>query len=104
MTKPPLITRKLIKRSMAKAARIPITIAPPPPCSQLLTKSQMVSRIKSEIDQTSLTATATKYDLKPSQLSDVVYGRANLSKKMLAKLNVRMFEFYELIGMNGRVK
>src|SRR5271168_3706037 len=99
MTKPVPITPRMIKRSMARAKKIPIIPAPPPPCSQLLTKQQMVARIKDEIVENSLTATANKYDLKPSQMSDVIYGRANLSKKMLAKLGAKMFEFYQLMGM-----
>jgi hypothetical protein len=110
MTKPSPSTSRILKQVKQSkqpsktSLQPPAQVIPPPPCTTLLTKPQMIERIKDEIVETSLTATAQRYNLKPSQLSDVIYGRANLSKKMLAKLNVRMFEFYQLMGLNGKVK
>lgn len=101
LSKPTPITKKILREAQRKAKLIPVVSTLPPPCSKLLTKSQVISRIRSEIADSSLTTTAAKYDLKPSQISDAIYGRANLSKKMLAKLALRMHEFYEVLGMNG---
>lgn len=58
----------------------------------------MIQKLRQMVEADSLTTTATTYKLRPQQLSDVLYGRANLSKKMLAKLNFKMFRFYQQIG------
>lgn len=92
-----------VRKATARARRLASTAtttmpAAPPPCSQLLTKPQIIQKLKSEIALTSLTDTAEKYHIKPQQLSDIMYGRANLSKKALAKLKWKLWEFYEKVG------
>lgn len=70
------------------------SLASPPPCSQLMTKPQVIAKLRAEIEASSLTLVAQVYDISVSQLSDALRGRANLSKKMLAKMRLRMYEFY----------
>ena len=66
-----------------------------PPSTLLLTEDQVLTSLRLQIAQSSLTEVAAKVGLKPQQLSDILHGRANLSKKALAKLKLRMWAFYE---------
>lgn len=90
-------------RSIIKAARqlerqsIPIP-ATPPAISKLLTRAQVIERIKLDIAMSSLTEVAARHDISPQQLSDVCHGRASLSKKMLAKLSYKLWEYFEKVG------
>lgn len=61
----------------------------------LETEQQVLDALQKEIDSSSLTATAAKYDLKPSQLSDVLAGRANLSKRMTERMRLKLYKLYE---------
>ena len=58
----------------------------------------MISRLRQMVEASSLTEISATYGLSPQQLSDVLYGRANLSPKMLTKLNAKMWKFYELLS------
>lgn len=85
-----LIRRKLVTSTKGELA--------PPPCGQLMTKVEVIARLRKEVDSQSLTRVAEGYQIKPQQLSDILYGRANLSKKVLAKINLRMWEFYQKVS------
>lgn len=63
--------------------------------STLMTEEQVVAAIKREISLTSLTAAAQKYSITRQQLSDIVYGRATLSKRVLGKLQLKLWPLYE---------
>lgn len=62
---------------------------------RLLTRSQVIAMLQHEVKQGSLTETAKKYEISPQQLSDIIKGRAGLSKRVLDKLRLRAHEFYE---------
>lgn len=89
MTKPSPV------RPIARAIPAP---AAPPSIARLLTRAQVIERIKLDMAKSSLTEVAARHEISPQQLSDLCYGRANLSKKMLAKLSYRLWEFYEKVG------
>ena len=61
----------------------------------LETEQQVLDALQKEIDSSSLTATAAKYDLKPSQISDVLAGRAGLSKRMTERMKLKLHKLYE---------
>jgi hypothetical protein len=63
-----------------------------------MTKPQVIAKLKQEVASRSLTEVAVSYKIKPQQLSDILYGRANLSKKVLAKIKMKMHEFYERLA------
>lgn len=65
------------------------------PPARLLTEAEVLAALSAEIAAASLTEVAERYDIKPSQISDVLYGRANLSSRMLERLKLRMHKFYE---------
>ena len=65
------------------------------PRSSLLTEDQVLTRLRTEIDAESLTAVAARYGIKVSQLSDIMYGRANLSKRVTERLRYRLVKLYE---------
>lgn len=87
MTKPSPV------RPIARA--IPTVAAPA--ISKLLTRAQVIERIKLDIAKSSLTEVAARHEMSPQQLSDIVYLRANLSKKALEKLFWRKWEFFEKV-------
>lgn len=64
----------------------------------LETEQQVLDALQKEIDSSSLTATAAKYDLKPSQLSDVLAGRANLSRRMTERMRLKLHKLYERLA------
>lgn len=66
-----------------------------PSPSTLLTEEQVLASLRVQIAQSTLTEVAAKVNLKPQQLSDILHGRANLSKKALAKLRLKLWPFYE---------
>lgn len=73
---------------------------------RLLTRQQVLAALAAEVAATSLTETAKKYStsadiLAPQQLSDVLVGRANLSKRMLRLLKLRLVEFYQRVSSGG---
>ena len=63
----------------------------------LLTREQVISKLREERGMAGLTATAVKYGLKVSQVCDVLSfpARKKLSKRMLERLNYLLHEFYE---------
>lgn len=70
---------------------------------RLLTRQQVLDALRAEVAATSLTETARKYStaqdtLAPQQVADVLAGRANLSKRMLRLLRLKLVEFYQKIG------
>lgn len=64
----------------------------------LLTEQQVLDALQKEVESTSLTETARKYDLQASQVSDVLSGRANLSKRMVERLSLEMIKFYRKVS------
>lgn len=74
---------------------------PAPPRGRLLTETEVLAALRDEIAASSLVATARRYRLKPQQISDVLYGRANLSPRMVARLSLRMHKFYERLDGPG---
>jgi len=69
--------------------------------TKLLTESEVLAQLRDEISASTLTETAEKYGIKPSQISDVLYGRANLSARMLSRMRLRMHKFYERVAGSG---
>ena len=70
----------------------------PRPSPTLATRDEVLAWLSAQIADSSLTEVALRYDLSPSQISDVVNGRANLSKRMLGKLSWEMVAFYRRLG------
>lgn len=68
---------------------------------RLLTKPQVLFALQAEVDASSLTAVASHYDIAPQQLSDILRGRANLSRRALGKLRYKLHLFYEKVGGSG---
>lgn len=64
----------------------------------LLTEQQVLETLQKEVDSSSLTETAKKYDLPLSQVSDALAGRANLSKRMVERLRLKLWKLYERVG------
>jgi hypothetical protein len=64
----------------------------------LLTEQQVLDALQKEVEFTSLTAVAKKYDLQASQLSDVLKGRASLSKRMTGLCGFVVHRYYEKVG------
>jgi hypothetical protein len=64
----------------------------------LETEQQVLDALQKEIDSSSLTATAAKYELKPSQISDVLAGRAGLSKRMTERMRLKLHKLYERLA------
>lgn len=69
----------------------------------LLTEQQVLAALRKEVDFTSLSAVAKKYGLQASQISDVLKGRAQLSKRMTRYLGIKIHKFYERLGKNDSV-
>jgi hypothetical protein len=65
---------------------------------RLLTREQVIDRLRKEVESDGLTVTAARYELAPQQVSDVLRGRANLSKRMAGKLAYVMHVLYERAG------
>ena len=74
------------------------SLATPRPSSTLATRDEVLAWLRAQIADSSLTEVALRYDLSPSQISDVVNGRANLSKRMLARLRWELVTFYRKLG------
>jgi plasmid maintenance system antidote protein VapI len=70
------------------------------PARKLLTEKQLLQELRAEVEQTSLTEVSKRYGLQVSQVSDILKGRANLSKRVVARLSLRLHKFYERIN-NG---
>jgi hypothetical protein len=66
--------------------------------ANLMTEQQVLDALQKEVEFTSLTAVAKKYDLQASQLSDVLKRRANLSKRMVGLMGLVLVKFYEKVG------
>jgi hypothetical protein len=69
-----------------------------PAARSLQTKQQVIVALQAEVDAASLTAIALMYEIAPQQLSDILRGRANLSKRALGKLRYKLHEFYEKVA------
>lgn len=70
----------------------------PTAARRLLTREQVLSALRQEVQsggQGGLTATAHRYGLSAQQLNDILVGRSNLSKRVVAKLRLRLHQFYE---------
>lgn len=65
--------------------------------ARLLTRDEVIAELTREIEQASLTEVAARYKITAQQLSDIRYGRANLSKKALAKLRYEMVCYFRKI-------
>lgn len=61
---------------------------------RLYSKAEILAALKAEKDAIGLAAMSVKHGIAPQQISDVLYGRANLSKLMIKKLKLTLFEFY----------
>jgi hypothetical protein len=68
----------------------------------LLSEKQVLDALRKEVEYTSLTGTARKYCLQASQVSDVLSGRASLSKRMIARMSLKLVKFYEKVERNGK--
>lgn len=68
---------------------------------RLLTRDQVLAALRQEVlaagngGPGGLTATAKKYGVSVSQLSDVLRGSAKLSERLYTKLNYILHEFFE---------
>lgn len=67
------------------------SLGPDPP-GDLLTRDQVVAELVREIEAESLTAVSMRTGIKMQQLSDIRYGRARLSARVVEKLG------YELVA------
>lgn len=67
----------------------------------LLTEEQVLARLRDEIEAESLTQVAQRYGIRVQQLSDIMYGRANLSKRVTERLRLRLVKLYEKIHEEG---
>lgn len=63
----------------------------------LLTESQVLTQLREEITSESLTIVADRYGIKVQQLSDIMYGRANLSKRVVERLSYKLVKLYERV-------
>ena len=77
------------------------TAAAAKPAPRLMNRAQAIQSIQDEVDRTSLTAVATHYDISISQLSDILRGTANLSKRARRLLRFKLHEFYEKVARAG---
>lgn len=68
-----------------------------PSVAKLLTRAQVIEQLKVKIAKSRLSVVAAEHELSPQQLSDIIYGRANLSTKAINKLSYKLWEFYEKI-------
>ena len=71
---------------------------PTPTRPHLLTRAEVIAELRRERGMEGLTKTATKYQIAPQQLCDVLANRAALSKRMAAKLAYIMHVLYEKVG------
>lgn len=71
--------------------------------ARLLTEVEVLGALRTEIAQTSLSAVAKRYGLQSSQISDVLYGRANLSQRMIGKLRLKLHKFYERVPSGRQI-
>ena len=78
----------------------PAPAAPAP--RKLLTEKQLLMEIRDEVAASSLTEVSKKYNLQVSQVSDILKGRANLSKRVVQRLSLRLHKFYERITPGGQ--
>jgi hypothetical protein len=69
-----------------------------PHFSNLLTEAEVLANLRQEITNATLKDVAAKYHISAQQLSDILYGRANLSKRALGLLRYRQWRFYEKVG------
>jgi hypothetical protein len=65
---------------------------------RLLTREQVIDRLRKEVESDGLTVTAARYELAPQQVSDVLHSRASLSRRMAEKLSYKMHVLYEKSG------
>jgi len=79
------------------ASPVPVSGITPPAISALKTESQVRAQLKIDCARTSLTEVASAHDISPQQLSDIIHGRANLSKLALKKLGWKLWQFYEKV-------
>ena len=77
-------------------ATAPAPAAPAP--RKLLTEKQLLMEIRDEVAASSLTEVSKKYNLQVSQVSDILKGRANLSKRVVQRLSLRLHKFYERVA------
>lgn len=70
---------------------------------RLLTRDEVIQELVREIDADTLTVVSKRYDVSPSQLSDIRYGRANLSKRVLKQLRIRIHTYYEKVEKGGKL-
>ena len=73
-----------------------------PPCRRLLTRDQVLAALRAERGLHGLTATASRYQIAPQQLCDILAGRAGLSKRVAARLRYELVELYARIGDESR--
>jgi plasmid maintenance system antidote protein VapI len=73
---------------------------PAAPARRLLTEKQLLAELSDEVAASSLTAVSRKYNLQVSQVSDILRGKANLSKRVVTRLSLRLHKFYERVS-NG---
>jgi hypothetical protein len=70
----------------------------PPSPRRLLTRDQVLMRLREERAMEGLTKTATKYQIAPQQLCDILAGRSKLSKRVAERLNYVLWTLYEKAG------
>ena len=88
MAKPKSPPKKLLMKARSAPTHIPVR-------SALLSEDQVLARLRSEIGAESLTVVAARYQIKVQQLSDIMYGRANLSRRVTERLKLRLVKLYE---------
>ena len=97
MTEPNNNPAAIVAASAAGVATT--TPAAPAPARKLLTEKQLLLELRAEVEATSLTEVSKRYGLQVSQVSDILKGRANLSKRVVARLALRLHKFYERVSL-----
>lgn len=67
----------------------------PTPKRKLLTREQVIDALRAEVAENGLSVTARKYELSPSQVSDVSRGTAKLSERMYTRMKYVLHELFE---------
>lgn len=73
----------------------------PAAARRLLTEKQLLAELGAEVEASSLTAVSRKYNLQVSQVSDILRGKANLSKRVVTRLALKLHKFYERVGIQS---
>ena len=61
----------------------------------LLTRAEVIQKLREERGLNGLTKTAEKYDISPQQIADILAGRAAMSKRVYTRLKYKLHEYFE---------